>query len=175
MGSDGSSLDKFKCGGSGSPKATYAICAYDDGEYSMHKVGRPDWGTVSCEPGYTQVGGGCDAKSSPHVFEWNGPMTRYGWKCGGGSGGDQGSRSGAKDVVDLPRHAQHEQLQDRDRRDVRGHERRRGSRHGGGELGGRVLPAVRREPVLRVLRVHQAQHVLPQEELAVEGHVGTSG
>jgi len=98
MGSDGNNLEKFKCGGNGSPKATYAICAYDDGEYSMHKVERPDWGSVSCEPGFTQIGGGCDAKASPNVFEASYPMTRYGWKCGGGSGGDQGSRSGAKDV-----------------------------------------------------------------------------
>jgi len=47
-----------------------------------------DWVEAQCPTGKKVIGGGCDAKKSPHTMEYNGPNGDRKWKCGG-HGGDK--------------------------------------------------------------------------------------
>merc|ERR1719379_2605715 len=44
-----------------------------------------DWGRVGCDAGTFVMGGGCQARGSPHVYEKSAPDGN-GWGCGGGGG-----------------------------------------------------------------------------------------
>merc|ERR1719183_660991 len=79
-------LTGYKCGGSGAPKTTWAICTADDGHYVRRTADAGDWHTEACPDGSTLVSGGCQAHHGPHVYQYNGPNGN-GWQCGGHGGG----------------------------------------------------------------------------------------
>jgi hypothetical protein len=78
-------LTKQQCGGHGGPKAAWAICAFDDGNYQKVTTEGGDWHDTQCPAGTVVVSGGCQAHGSPHKYEYNGPFGN-GWKCGGHGG-----------------------------------------------------------------------------------------
>jgi len=75
----------WECGGHGGRKRVWATCA-KGAKTTIKEKQVGDWGQVYCDAGQNVLGGGCQANAAPHHFQYNGPVGRNGWKCGGHGG-----------------------------------------------------------------------------------------
>lgn len=76
---------KWKCGGHGSQKKIWAICARGLKRQIVQKSGG-DWTTAVCPPGQKVISGGCNANNRPFIMQYSGPDGANQWKCGGHGG-----------------------------------------------------------------------------------------